>query len=102
MLQRTAYARDRLRGIDGVTELHDRPVVREFAVELDAPVERVIARCREQGINPGYPISRDYPEHPNGLLIAITERRSRVDIDRLGDVLASAVAAERQAVGAGA
>ena len=63
MLQRTAYARDRLHAIDGVSEIHDRPVVREFAVELDAPVERVIARCREQGINPGYPLGRDYPEH---------------------------------------
>jgi glycine dehydrogenase subunit 1 len=98
MLQRTAYARGRVCQIEGVTDLHDRPVVREFAVELEAPVERVIARCREQGINPGFPLARDYPEHPNGLLIAITERRSRADIDQLADVLASAVAAERQAL----
>ncbi len=100
MLQRTAYARDRLRQIDGVTGIHDRPVVREFAVELDAPVERVIARCQEQGINPGYALGRDFPEYENGLLVAITERRSRADIDRLADVLAGAIAAERQAVGA--
>jgi len=76
--------------------------VREFAVELDAPVDRVVARCREQGINPGYPLARDYPEHPNGLLVAITERRTRADIDRLADALGSAVAAERRTVGAGA
>ncbi len=102
ILQRTAYARDCLRKIDGVSELHERPVVREFAVELDAPVERVIARCRERDINPGYPLARDYPEHPNGLLIAITERRTRADIDRLAEVLASAIAAEKPAVGANA
>ena len=95
MLQRTAYARERLTAIDGVTALHDRPVVREFAVELEAPVERVIARCREQGVNPGYPLGRDYPEHENGLLVAITERRTRADIDRLADALGAAVAAER-------
>jgi len=99
MLQRTAYARDRLRSIDGVTQVHDRPVVREFAVELDAPVRRVIARCQEQGINPGYALGRDYPEYENGLLVAITERRTRADIDRLADVLGAAVAAEREAVG---
>ena len=40
MLQRTAYARERLQGIDGVTLVHEQPVVREFAVELDAPVDR--------------------------------------------------------------
>jgi len=100
MLRRTAYAREQLKAVDGVTELHDRPVVREFAVELDAPVERVIARCREQGINPGYPLTRDYPEHENGLLVAITERRTRADIDRLVEAIGAAVAAERQAVGA--
>jgi glycine dehydrogenase subunit 1 len=100
MLQRTAYARERLTAIEGVVALHDRPVVREFAVELEAPVDRVIARCREQGINPGYALERDYPEHADGLLVAITERRTRADIDRLADALGAAVAAEREAVGA--
>ncbi len=100
MLQRTAYARDRLTSIDGVTELHSRPVVREFAIELDAPAAQVIARCREQGVNPGYPLARDYPEHENGLLVAITERRTRAQIDRLTEALGAAVAAERGPVGA--
>jgi glycine dehydrogenase subunit 1 len=100
MLQRTAYARERLGSVDGVTQLHEQPVVREFAIELDAPVEPVIARCYEQGINPGYALRRDYPEHENGLLVAITERRTRADIDRFADALETAVAAERRAVGA--
>ncbi len=95
MLQRTAYARDRLKAIDGITQIHDRPVVREFAIALDAPVQRVIARCQEQGVNPGYALGRDYPEHENGLLVAITERRTKADIDRLADVLNAAIAAER-------
>jgi glycine dehydrogenase subunit 1 len=95
MLQRTAYAREQLLAVDGVSPVHDRPVVREFAVALQAPVEPVIARCREQGINPGYPLGRDYPELGEGLLVAITERRTRSDIDRLVNALGSAVAAER-------
>jgi glycine dehydrogenase subunit 1 len=99
MLQRTAYAREQLTAIDGVTPLHEKAVVREFAVELGAPVGQVIARCHEQGINPGYPLWRDYPEHADGLLVAITEQRTRSDIDRLADVLGAAVAAEREAVG---
>jgi len=100
MLQRTAYARERLAQVDGVTQIHDRPVVREFALELDAPIERVIARCRESAVNPGYALGRDYPEYENGLLVAITERRTRAEIDRLAEVLGAAVAAERGAVGA--
>jgi glycine dehydrogenase subunit 1 len=89
MLQRTA--------IDGATQIHGRPVVREFAINLDAPVQRVIARCQEQGINPGYALGRDYPEYDNGLLVAITERRTRADIDRLAEALNAAIAAERTA-----
>jgi glycine dehydrogenase subunit 1 len=99
MLQRTAYARDRLGSLDGVTLLHGRPVVREFALRVDAPLDQVIARCLAQGVNPGYPLAREYPEHADCLLVAITERRTRADIDRLADVLGAAVAAERQQVG---
>jgi glycine dehydrogenase subunit 1 len=95
MLQRTAYARDRLSAVSGVHLLHDQPVVREFAVTLDAPVPAVIERCVNQGINPGHALHRDYPEHDNGLLVAITEKRTRADIDRLAEALEGAVAAER-------
>jgi glycine dehydrogenase subunit 1 len=95
MLQRTAYARERLERLDGVSLVHRRPVVREFAIAVDAPVERVIARCREHGVNPGYQLNRDDPELGDALLVAITERRTRAEIDRLADVLGGAVVAER-------
>jgi glycine dehydrogenase subunit 1 len=88
LLQRTHYAREALCAIDGVQPLHSRPVIREFAVTLPAPVEDVVERCAAQGVNPGLAL----PER-NALLVAITERRSRADIDRLADVLAEAVAA---------
>src|SRR4051794_15078694 len=87
LLQRTAYARDALTALDGVEALHEQPVVCEFAVRVGAPVDRVIARCQEQGVNPGLALEDD------GLLVALTERRTRADIDRLADVLGAAVAA---------
>ncbi len=95
MAQRTAYARERLAAIDGVEPLHTRPVVREFAVRLDAPVEAVLRRCAAEGLNAGYPLGGDYPEWEDGLLIAITERRTRAHIDLLADALERAVAAAR-------
>ena len=97
ILQRTVYARDRLCALDGVRALHQRPVIREFALALDVPVDRVVARCLEQGVNPGYPLAHDYEEHPEGLLVAVTEQRSRADIDRLAEVLSGAIAAEKRA-----
>ncbi|MGI8921164.1 MAG: aminomethyl-transferring glycine dehydrogenase subunit GcvPA [Solirubrobacteraceae bacterium] len=98
LIQRTAYARDALAALPGVSTLHDRPVVREFAIRLGAPVHGVIERCAREGVNPGYALARDDPELADGLLVAITEQRSRADIDRLVDVLGAAVAAERDVV----
>jgi glycine cleavage system P protein (glycine dehydrogenase) subunit 1 len=92
LVRRTAYARERLTQVDGVEALHDAPIVREFAVRLDAPVPQVLDRLAEQGIGGGYPLGRDYPEHEDGLLVALTERRSRADVDRLAEQLERAVA----------
>ena len=105
MLQRTHYARETLAALDGVSTLHDRPVVREFALRLDVDgreaVGRVLERCAAAGVNAGYALGRSYGEYADGLLVAITERRSRADIDRLAEVLAEAVGAERGEVPAG-
>ncbi len=92
LVQRTAYARERLSRLDGVELLHDAPVVREFAVRLDAPVPEVLDRVADDGIAAGYWLGREYPEWDDGLLVAITERRSREDIDRLADALERAIA----------
>jgi glycine dehydrogenase subunit 1 len=101
LLQRTHYARSRLAEVEGVELLHTQPVVREFAVSLPGvDVSAVIRRCQDEGVNPGYALGREYDEFGDGLLVALTEQRSRADIDRLVDVLGAAVAAERTAVGA--
>jgi glycine dehydrogenase subunit 1 len=99
LLARTHYARERLAGLDGIEALHERPVIREFAVRLDADVAAVRRRCIELGVNPGVDLHAlsARPEDEGGLLVAITERRSRADIDRLAEVLGAAVAAERRA-----
>jgi glycine dehydrogenase subunit 1 len=89
MLQRTAYARERLQAVEGLSLVHDGPVVREFAVRLDAPVDQVLDECRRRGINPGYPLAREYPELRDCLLVAVTEQRTRADIDRLAEALAA-------------
>jgi glycine dehydrogenase subunit 1 len=91
LAQRTAYARERLAGVAGVRLLHDAAVVREFALELEAPVDAVLDICASHGIAAGYPLGRDYPEYENCLLVAITERRTREQIDRLAELLDEAV-----------
>ena len=45
-------------------------------------------RCAAAGINAGYPLGRDYPGMDDVLLIAVTERRTTDELDRLAEVLA--------------
>jgi glycine dehydrogenase subunit 1 len=93
LVRRTDYARKTLGAIDGVELLHQAPVVREFALKLDAPVHEVLDRCAERGIGAGYALGDDYPEFENGLLVALTERRSKEDIDRFASVLSEVLQA---------
>jgi glycine dehydrogenase subunit 1 len=95
LVRRTAYARQRLAEVDGVELLHGAPVAREFAVRLAAPVPDVLERCAARGIAAGYPLGRDYPEHEDGLLVAITERRTKKQIDDLAEALAAVLVSER-------
>jgi glycine dehydrogenase subunit 1 len=85
MARRTHYARQTL----GLEPVNPGPVVREFAVRVP-DLDGLFARARKEGINPGYRLARDYPEYEDGLLVAITERRTRADIDRLATVVAEA------------
>jgi glycine dehydrogenase subunit 1 len=91
MLRRAHYAREAL----GLEAINPGPVVREFAVR--APdLDGLFERARAEGINPGYRIGRDYPEYGDGLLVAITERRTKEQIDQL----ARLAAASREGVAA--
>jgi glycine dehydrogenase subunit 1 len=100
LLARTHYAREMLSALAGVEPLHSQPVIREFALRIDADVAAVKRRCAAEGVNPGVDLHAitGREEDRGGLLVAITEQRSRADIDRLTEVLGAAVAAEREMV----
>jgi glycine dehydrogenase subunit 1 len=99
MLAQTAYCRRALATLGDVEAVDAAPVVREFTLRLPvdglAAVQRVHRRCAAAGVNPGYPLGRDYPELADCLLVAITERRTRADIERLAVTLDRALAPER-------
>ena len=79
-----AYAKERL-GLPLVSG--DRATFKEFAVRLDRPAKDAITEARARGVHPGYALGRDYPGLDDALLIAVTEKRSAADIDRLAEVL---------------
>jgi glycine dehydrogenase subunit 1 len=82
------YAKERLGEADIGLVFADRPTFKEFAVRVGRPAKEVVRAARERGVHPGYALGRDYPGLDDALLVAVTERRSPADVDRLAEVLA--------------
>jgi glycine dehydrogenase subunit 1 len=53
-------------------------VLREFAVRTRVPAELLVERMAEQGFLAGVALGEEYG---GGLLVAVTERRTRAEID---------------------
>ena len=74
----TRYTRETLLALDGVVPVADAPVLREFAVRTPVPAEVLVERMAEQGFLAGVALGDEYG---GGLLVAVTERRTRAEID---------------------
>ncbi len=82
------YARTQVCQIHGVEPAFDGPFVKEFAVRVPVPAGELAERlCRERGILAGLPLAPDYPETGEALLIAVTEKRTRGEIDALAEAV---------------
>jgi len=86
--QRTAYLKSLLEKLPGVKSWGNVPHFNEFVVQFDQPIDDVVHRLREQGIYPGVRLDRWYPELENSLLIAVTETKSKEQLDRFAEVVA--------------
>jgi len=79
------YAKERL-GLPLV--FPEQATFKEFAVRVGRSAKDVVRDARELGVHPGYALGRDYAGLDDALLVAVTEKRTPADIDRLAEVLA--------------
>ncbi len=84
----------RLAQIPGVERVLDGPFFREFVVRFEPTRKAAIVaqRARDQGVLAGIPLSDYYPDRPNDLLVAVTEKRTDSDIQALALALEVALA----------
>ncbi|HUJ55704.1 MAG TPA: aminomethyl-transferring glycine dehydrogenase subunit GcvPA [Gaiellaceae bacterium] len=88
-LSLAAYAKQRLAERAGLEPLFaEETTFKEFAVRVGRNAREVVAAARERGVHPGYALGRDYQGMDDVLLVAVTERRTPDEIDRLAEVLA--------------
>jgi len=88
-LQKTAYAQARFQELDRLEPAFDAPVFKEFVLrDRQDRVAQLLSDAESAGIFAGVPLGRWYPELSDCLLLAVTEKRSRAEIDQLVDFVA--------------
>jgi glycine dehydrogenase subunit 1 len=86
-LQNARYAADRLTAA-GLELVFAGPTFKEFVVRLPGGgIERRLNVGQERGVFCGVHLGRWYPELSDCLLVAVTEKRTRAEIERLVEIL---------------
>ncbi len=81
------YARSELQAAGLELAFPERATFKEFAVRTGRNAREALAAARTHGIYAGYPLGRDYPGLDDVLLVALTEKRTVAEIDRLAAAL---------------
>lgn len=82
-LQKSHYAFDQLIKSGKISPVFTAPFFKEFVVKSQTPVEKLNSQLLGNGIIGGYPVEKAYPELADGWLVAVTEKRTREEIDNL-------------------
>ncbi len=80
-LQKAHYAARTIDGLKGYSLRFDQPFFKEFVVECDRPAGEVVTALARDGFLAGLDLGRLYPGMENSLLVAVTEKRTKNEID---------------------
>ena len=86
------YAAEHLTKIPGVGLRFSRPFFKEFTLQASAPVPALLQHLLAQGFHAGLHLGRWLPKLDDCFSVAVTEKRTRVEIDRLTAALAMELA----------
>lgn len=76
------HAAQLLGELPGVAVRFPGTFVKEFVLELPGDAEQFVAPMLERGFHAGVPLGKWYPDLRNCLLVAVTEKRTRSEIER--------------------
>lgn len=88
-LQKSHYTYDKLLNTGKFEKVYNTPFFKEFAVKaLDEPVHSINRRLLNSGITGGLELEQHYPYMENCWLMAVTEKRTKQEIDLMVNVAA--------------
>ncbi|MCA0985998.1 aminomethyl-transferring glycine dehydrogenase subunit GcvPA [Guptibacillus algicola] len=79
-IKKAYYAKSQLENA-GLTTVFDGVYFNEFVIKLNGSVKEMNQKLLNKGIIGGYDLGRDYPELSNHMLVAVTENRTKEEID---------------------
>lgn len=88
-LQKAHYAAEKLTSVPGYSLAFPGPFFHEFVLRCPQNAAAVARRLADEGILAGLPLSRYYSDLDDCLLVAVTEKRTREDIDNYARALAN-------------
>jgi glycine dehydrogenase subunit 1 len=77
------YAADRIATLRGYELRFRQPFFKEFVVRTSRGVSEALAACRDRGILGGVPLGRFDERYADCFLVAVTEKRTKNEIDNL-------------------
>ena len=84
--QRAAYLREQLSTIPSVRLWGTAPCFNEFVVSFQKPAHEVQEHFRKHSIEPGVHLGDFYPELKDHFLVAVTETKTKAQLDRYREV----------------
>jgi len=84
------YAQGLLGAIKGVSVLN-RESFNEFTLALPKPAAKVVTRLLDRGVAAGVPLGAYYPGMDHALVVTVTEKRTKAEIDALAALLEEAL-----------
>ena len=81
------YAKDCLGKIPGVQVKRSSPTFNEFTILINKNADVVVEKMIDKGFAPGFPLGRFYKGMNNYLLVAVTEKKTKNDIDQFAHAL---------------
>ena len=88
-LHKSHYAKQKLAAINGVSVSFTSPTFNEFVIQLPegTDMSKLQSELLEAGFIGGYDLGSAYPELANHMLIAVTDRRTKEEIDHFSVIL---------------
>jgi glycine dehydrogenase subunit 1 len=86
------YAAERLASVPGLSLAFKAPFFKEFVIRSNKDPKRVLAEVGKLGYHGGIALGTWYPELADGILIAVTEKRTKEEIDGLVEAYAKVLA----------